>query len=123
MSSATATRGQESQQAALDRAKRVSTLLDDAIELPVVNYRIGIDPIVGILPVAGDSLMALLSLYIVFEGIRAGASARLVALMLSLVAVDAIVGSIPVLGSVFDAVWKANTWNVRLLERHVAEKK
>lgn len=103
----------------LTRARTVSQLLDNAIEIPVINYRIGVDPILGILPVAGDSVSTLLSLYIIGEAIRAGASARLVATMLSLVAVDFVIGSIPVLGTLFDAVWKANVWNVRLFERHL----
>ena len=119
MSGSTAQRPQGTPHPGVERARRVSQVLDSAIEVPVVNYRVGLDPILGILPVAGDTVSALCSLYVVFEAIRVGASARLVALMLSLIAVDLVVGSIPVLGTLFDAVWKANVWNVRLLERHL----
>jgi len=107
--------------AALDRARRVGHLLDEAVEVPVLGYRIGLDPLVGLLPVAGDAVAALLSLYVVFEGVRAGAPPWLTAVMLALVAVDVAVGSVPVVGDLFDAVWKANAWNVRLLERFVAD--
>ena len=88
--------------------------------MPVLGYRIGLDPLLGLVPVAGDAVAALLSLYVVFEGARAGASVPLLFLMTLLVVVDFVVGSLPLVGDLFDAVWKANAWNVRLLERSVA---
>jgi len=106
-------------EAALERARGVATLLDTAVEIPVVNYRVGLDPILGILPVAGDTVAAALSLYVVFEAVRAGVPLRTVAVMVTLVGIDYVCGSVPVLGTLFDAVWKANVWNVRLFERHV----
>ncbi|WP_246982529.1 DUF4112 domain-containing protein [Halorientalis marina] len=105
---------------ALDRARRVGYLLDEAFEVPVLGYRIGLDPLIGLVPVAGDAVAALLSMYVVFEGARAGASFPLLFLMTLLVVVDFVVGSLPLVGDLFDAVWKANAWNARLLERHVA---
>ena len=105
---------------ALDRARRVGFLLDEAFEVPVLGYRIGLDPLIGLVPVAGDAVTALLSMYVVFEGARAGASFPLLFLMTLLVVVDFVVGSLPLVGDLFDAVWKANAWNARLLERHVA---
>jgi hypothetical protein len=105
---------------ALDRARRVGFLLDEAFEVPVLGYRIGLDPLIGLVPVAGDAVAALLSMYVVFEGARAGASFPLLFLMTLLVVVDFVVGSLPLVGDLFDAVWKANAWNARLLERHVA---
>lgn len=105
--------------ATLERVRRVSNLLDEAITVPGTNYRIGLDPLVGILPVAGDSVTTVISLYIIGEAARAGVSRSTLATMLGLVAVDAVVGSIPVLGTIFDAVWKANKWNVGLLEREL----
>jgi len=105
--------------AALERARKASRLMDQSIKLPVIGYRIGLDPILGILPVGGDSVAALASLYIVLEAVNLGAPPKTLLAMLALLAVDLVVGSVPVLGTVFDAVWKANTWNVRLLERHV----
>ncbi|WP_121822399.1 DUF4112 domain-containing protein [Halostella salina] len=107
------------ERAALKRMDLVSTLLDDAIRIPGTDFRIGLDPIVGALPVAGDSVMSLVSLYVVLEAVNLGASTTLVARMLLNVAIDATIGSIPLLGTVFDAVWKANRRNVRLVERHV----
>lgn len=109
------------EEAALERVRKVSRLLDDAIRVPGTDFHIGIDPILGILPVAGDGVSMLLSLYPVLEAYRLGMSRKAIAKMLSLVAVDAVIGSVPLLGPVFDAFWKANTWNLRTLERHLGE--
>jgi hypothetical protein len=102
------------------RARRVGHLLDESIRLPVAGYRIGLDSLLGLVPVGGDVAAALLSLYVVFECARAGAPPWLVFVMTTLVAVDVVIGAIPIVGDLFDAVWKANAWNVRLLERFVA---
>jgi len=108
------------QQRALDRARRVGYLLDESIEIPIVGYRIGLDSVVGLVPIVGDAVAALLSFYVVFECARAGAPFWLVFVMTLLVCVDVVIGAIPIVGDLFDAVWKANAWNVRLLEWHVA---
>lgn len=105
--------------AALDRVHTVSRLLDDAFRVPGTDFRVGIDPVLSVLPVAGDAVGALLSLYPIAEAHRHGMSKRTLATMLGLVAIDAVIGSVPVLGTVFDALWKANQWNYRLLERHL----
>lgn len=97
----------------------MSRLLDDAVRIPGTDVRVGLDPVLGILPVVGDSVAGLLSAYIIFEGYRADAPATLLAKMVALVAVDTVVGSIPVLGPVFDTFWKANTWNVDMLASHL----
>lgn len=109
----------DARRSGLERAKRMSRLLDDAVRVPGTNFRFGLDPIMGILPVGGDAVAAAASLYIVFEAFRAGAPRDLLGKMLALVAVDFVVGSIPVLGVVFDAFWKANEWNISMLESHV----
>ncbi|WP_243700492.1 DUF4112 domain-containing protein [Halorussus pelagicus] len=100
----------------MERVRIIADLLDEAVELPVINYKIGLDPILGILPVGGDTLSAAISLYIVAEGAQMGASRDTVLKMLLNVGVDAATGSIPVLGTLIDAVWKANKRNVALLE-------
>lgn len=107
------------EEAALRRVRAVSRLLDEAIRVPGTNFRIGVDPILGILPVAGDAVAAAVSLYPVAEAYRLGAPMPMLAKMLALVAIDASIGSVPLLGPLFDAVWKANTWNRRALERYI----
>lgn len=111
----------EDEPAGMQRVRTLSRLLDEAIELPVINYRIGLDPILGILPVGGDALSAAISLYIVAEGARMGASRDTVLKMLFNIGVDTVLGSIPVLGTLIDAVWKANERNVALLEEELSE--
>ncbi|NHN61416.1 MULTISPECIES: DUF4112 domain-containing protein [Halorussus] len=109
----------EDEPPAMERVRTVARLLDEAIELPVINYKIGLDPILGILPVGGDAVSAAISLYIVAEGAQMGASRDTLLKMLFNVGVDAVVGSVPVLGTVIDAVWKANERNVALLEEEL----
>lgn len=107
--------------ASLERARRVGNVLDESVRIPVIGYRIGLDPILGILPVAGDSVTAIASLYIVFVGLRLGVPARALAKMVAYVAVDFAAGSVPVLGIVADAVLKVNKRNVATVERHVLD--
>jgi hypothetical protein len=93
--------------------------LDDSLRLPGTKRRIGLDPILGLVPVLGDTLGLLLSCYIVFEARRLGAPRALLGRMLANVAIETLVGSVPLIGDAFDAGWKANLRNVALLERHV----
>jgi hypothetical protein len=104
----------------MERVRAIADLLDEAIEIPGINYKIGLDPILGILPVGGDAVSAAISLYIVAEGARMGASRDTVLKMLFNIGVDAVIGSVPVLGTIIDAVWKANERNVALLEAEFA---
>lgn len=104
---------------AVRRVKTVSNLLDSAIRIPGTNFKIGLDPILGILPIGGDAVATAISLYIIFEGIRADLPRDVLVRMGLYVAIDAVIGSVPVLGTVFDAFWKANEWNANLIEEHV----
>jgi len=103
----------------LRRVRTLSHLLDDAIRVPGTDVRIGLDPIIGIVPGVGDALTTALSLYVVLEAIKAGVPKTLLAKMLALIAVDALVGTIPFVGPVVDAFWKANEWNVSLLTEYL----
>ncbi|PSP55999.1 hypothetical protein BRC73_08665 [Halobacteriales archaeon QH_7_66_37] len=84
--------------------------------------RFGLDPVLGVLPGVGDSVASLVSLYIIAEGYRAGLPRSTLLKMLALVGVDTVIGSIPVLGTVFDAVWKANKWNANTLVSHLEQR-
>lgn len=106
--------------AALERARVVGTLLDESITVPGTGFKIGIDPIIGILPIAGDSVATVASLYIVFVGVRLGLPRRALAKMVAYVALDFVLGSVPVLGTIIDAFLKVNKRNVATIERHVA---
>lgn len=102
----------------LRRLEGLAWLLDRSI--PVGRYRIGLDPILGLIPGLGDSIGALLSLYVLYEGARLGAPGPILVRMTGNILVEAVVGAIPLLGDVFDFVWQANTRNMRLIHRHYA---
>ncbi|MCO8246342.1 MULTISPECIES: DUF4112 domain-containing protein [unclassified Haladaptatus] len=104
----------------IERVRTVSDLLDEAFRVPGTNFRVGIDPILGLLPVGGDAASAIISLYIALEGYRLEVPRHVLARMLVNVAIDTFGGAVPVLGSVFDATWKANRKNRELLEKHVS---
>jgi hypothetical protein len=97
------------------RLNRLAWLLDSSIRVPGTNFRIGLDALLGLLPGGGDAAGVLLSSYIVLEAARMGAPRRTLFLMLLNVAVEALVGAIPLAGDLFDAAWKANQRNVALL--------
>ena len=105
----------------LRRVQLVATVLDDAVRIPGTSFRVGIDPLVGLVPGLGDLLGGVASLYIILEAGRAGAPASVLLRMAANVGIDTVVGSIPVLGDLFDFGWKSNTRNARLLERHLAQ--
>ena len=96
-------------------------MLDEPIRVPGTDFRIGIDPIVGLMPGVGDLLGGAASLYIILEAARTGAPTSVLVRMAANVAIDTLVGAIPVLGDVFDFGWKSNTRNARLLARHLEE--
>jgi hypothetical protein len=105
------------------RARNVrvlARLLDNAIPIPGTSWKIGLDPIVGLIPGIGDLISAVLSGYIILEAARADIPTLTLAKMLGNVGIDTLVGAVPALGDVFDAAWKSNTRNVALLERHLS---
>jgi hypothetical protein len=101
----------------LERMRGLSRLLDTAFKLPG-GFRIGIDPIIGLIPGIGDFLASSLSIWFLYDACRLGIKKRILAIMLINVMMEAAVGAIPVLGNVADAFWKANTRNMALVERH-----
>ncbi|NHN42728.1 DUF4112 domain-containing protein [Halorubellus sp. JP-L1] len=112
---------ESAKRAGLERARKMGDLLDDAFTVPGTSFKVGIDPILGILPGGGDLVAAVGSLYIVLEAARAGVPRSALQKMLALVAVDLVVGSVPLVGVLFDAFWKANKWNVATFEEHVED--
>jgi hypothetical protein len=103
---------------ALRRARAASRLLDAAVTVPGTSVRVGLDPLLSVVPF-GSLLGTLCSLYVVAEAARFGVPARTLVRMLGNLAVDTVVGAVPVVGPLADAVWQANVRNVALFERHV----
>ncbi|QPL49772.1 DUF4112 domain-containing protein [Alteromonas sp. B31-7] len=102
---------------ALLKAQKLANLLDTAIKLPFIPIRIGLDSIVGLIPGAGDALMLLISLRIVWLGKSLGMPRALVAQMVKNSAIDFGLGFVPFIGDLIDVFYKANQKNVRLMER------
>ena len=102
-------------EAALERMKAVAWVMDESVRVPATDVRVGLDPLVSAVPVVGDVVSGGLSLYIVAESAYLGVSYSTLAKMLANVAIDVAGGSIPWVGTVFDAFWKTNKRNVELL--------
>ena len=114
------TPGQEQRLQALRAAAR---LLDSAFEIPGTGYRIGLDPIVGLVPWVGDLFSPLFTIALLWQA-RDLALPRVVQMrMLFNVGIDTLVGMIPIAGDLFDFAWKSNDMNMALLERHVYEER
>lgn len=94
--------------------------MDSSIPIPGTGRKIGLDPLLGLVPFVGDFTGALVSVYIVLSAARAGVPAFTLIRMLGNVALDTLAGSVPILGDLFDAGWKSNLKNVALFERHLA---
>lgn len=105
----------------LSTARRLTHWLDSAIRIPGTRISVGLDALLGLIPGGGDLAGAALSAYLVVIASRAGAPASVLTRMVGNVAIDAAVGTIPLLGDLFDIGWKANTRNLRLLEAQLAQ--
>ena len=94
---------------------RLSHWMDTAFEVPVVGWRFGWDPLLGLIPGVGDTGTMLVALYIVALAGKVGVPRITVARMGLNVAIDMVVGSLPLVGDLFDVYWKANVRNAALL--------
>jgi hypothetical protein len=101
--------------------EKLSYLLDEQFRLPGTNFRFGLDPILNLIPFAGDMSGMLISAALVLTMARNGASSKIVTLMVVNVLLDATIGAIPVIGQVFDFFYKSNSRNIRLLQQHYHE--
>jgi Domain of unknown function (DUF4112) len=104
-----------SRHARIARIDALATLLDTALVIPGTGIRFGLDALIGFFPVLGDTITTALSLFIVHEAYQLGAPGHVIARMLGNVALDGVLGAVPLVGDVFDVLWRANRRNVRLL--------
>jgi hypothetical protein len=101
----------------LRRLRALAWFLDRSVSLGK-DRRIGVDPLIGLVPVLGDWVGAVLSAYVVYEGARLGLPWAVLTKMTGNILVETLVGYVPVAGDIFDFVWQSNTRNLRLVERH-----
>lgn len=100
---------------------RLATLLDSQWRIPGIGVRFGIDAVAGLLPVVGDAGSALVSAWLISRARGLGVPGHVVAKMGANVVLDAVVGSIPLVGSVVDVFYKANRQNIRLIREHLVK--
>jgi hypothetical protein len=106
----------------LEEVRRLAKLLDTRWRIPGIGVRFGIDPLLGLIPGAGDLVAGAISTYVIVKAHRLGAPKSMLVKMAGNVAVDTVVGSVPILGSVFDLFYKASTRNLRLLQTHLEDR-
>ena len=105
--------------ATLTHLRGLTRALDGAVTIPGTGIRVGLDPIIGLLPVVGDWIGGLLSAYIIVRAAGLGASLATLLRMLGNLGLDLLVGSVPVLGDIFDVGFRANERNLALIEGHM----
>ncbi|HSB28849.1 MAG TPA: DUF4112 domain-containing protein [Pyrinomonadaceae bacterium] len=97
--------------------ERLGWLMDDLFRIPVLGWRFGLDAIIGLVPALGDTTTSLVSFYILASAVRYRVP-KITLLRMGLnIAIDYAIGSLPLVGDLFDACWKSNQMNVALLER------
>ena len=110
---------EEQNEERLLRLKLLSKRLDEIITIPGTKYKIGSDPIIGAIPVVGDLLGSIISIYILYSGSKMGLSTKIISKMCLNIGIDFVFGLIPIIGDIFDIGWKANKRNVKLIENNI----
>lgn len=93
--------------------------MDTSVGIPFTRFRFGVDALLGLVPGLGDAIGTAVAAYVVGVAVRLGAPKAMLLEMLWNIGVEALGGSFPVIGDLFDAAWRSNVRNVRLLERHL----
>jgi AraC-like DNA-binding protein len=101
------------------RIDAVERLLERSFTLPGTSQPVGLDAIVGLVPLAGDAVGALMGLYLVWEARNLGMSKWQIARMFGNVGLDAAIGAIPFIGVVGDFFFRSNTRNLKIVRRHL----
>ena len=106
---------------AVRRMEVMAKLLDNAFVVPGTNQRVGIDAIIGLVPGLGDIATTILSSYVIWEARNLGVSRVAIGRMLTNLAIHASIGAIPILGDVFDAFFRVNQRNMRIVRTQLRQ--
>lgn len=106
----------------LARLRRVAWRMDALFYIPRTNFSVGLDNILGLIPVVGDIASVTPSFWMIWRAYKLGASPGALAYMLCNTVTDLLIGSIPLIGDIFDVVYNANIRNYRLLEKNLAKR-
>lgn len=101
------------------RIEAMEALLEGIMVIPGINRRIGLDSIIGLVPVLGDLVTAAMGAWIVWEARNLGMSKFQIARMAANVGVDTVLGAVPFAGDLFDFLFRSNTRNLRIIKRHL----
>jgi len=96
--------------------REIAEWLDQRFNIPGTNIRFGFDPVLGLIPGAGDWLAGVISLYFLIQAAMLGGRASVLGRMFINILLDVLIGSIPVVGDFFDVYWKANLRNAQILD-------
>ncbi len=111
----------QEQQRRLQSLDLLAKLMDNQFRIPGTNIRFGIDSILGLIPGVGDLSTFAVSSWLLLIMARNGASGYVMARMVLNILIDALIGSIPIIGDLFDVAFKANVRNMRLMHQHYVE--
>lgn len=103
----------------VSRARALARVLDDLVRVPGTKFGVGLDPLIGLIPGLGDVIGGAMSGYILLVAAKEGAPASVLTRMLGNIAIDSLVGVVPLVGDLFDFGVKANRRNIDLLERYL----
>ena len=103
----------------LRKVRKIAKILDTAIGIPGTKFRIGLDPILGLIPGGGDLITAGISGYTIYLAARCGLERPQIYKMIKNIALETVVGFVPIAGDIFDAYFKANIRNLEILEKHI----
>ena len=103
------------------RFSAVSRVLDDLVAVPGTGIRVGLDPVIGLIPFVGDAISGVVGFWLITEAARFGVPRVVIARMVLNTVVDLIVGAIPFVGDLFDVVSRSNARNLALFRRHALE--
>ena len=103
------------------RIGRVTHILDDLVAIPGTRQRVGLDPVVGLIPIVGDGIAALVGGWVILEAARFGIPRVVLARMVVNLLVDLALGMIPLIGIVLDVVSRSNSANLGLFRRHALD--
>jgi hypothetical protein len=115
----------DERQARLERARRelgqMAWLLDSTFRIPGTRFRFGLEPIIGLVPGAGDVVSGALGFYLVLRAVQFRLPLVVVLRMIANTVLDLIIGAVPLLGDLFDFVYKSNRRNMELFERYASD--
>jgi Domain of unknown function (DUF4112) len=101
------------------RIEGLERLLEGLFTIPGTNQRVGLDVILGVLPIGGSVIAAAMGSYLAWEARNLGMSKTAMVRMAGNIGVDALLGAIPIIGAVPDLFFRSNTRNLRIIKRHL----